>query len=239
MGPCNCAHQNNNYEGLIAEFFDKMKIVDIKTEEIKDLLLSSITENLMAKSDFIFKTKFLPFLETTSSNEKFIKVTNEFWEIAYNSLIQNHDYLCLTLLIISKGDIEVKVKAIYEILSKFGSKEIRKDGDKANPTYLIKNDSLRQFLSFYVFFLSIFTIGSVAKLSSDEEEFRHTLEHIYHADYRNILVGYCLEHYQTEINLREFFFLNLPDISHKKIRERLFSVYSNYFSQSTRPKILK
>ena len=127
MGNCVSCVNVTNFEQIIIDFFDQMAIVNVKTEVIRDLLLNNITNNLLAKSHDLFKENILSFLQSTSSNEKFIPITIEFWDITYNSLIQNHKNLGLTLIMMSKGEANTKLQSFYELSEKFGSKGIRKD----------------------------------------------------------------------------------------------------------------
>ena len=198
MGNCVSCVNVTNFEQIIIDFFDQMAIVNVKTEVIRDLLLNNITNNLLAKSHDLFKENILSFLQSTSSNEKFIPITIEFWDITYNSLIQNHKNLGLTLIMMSKGEANTKVQSFYELSEKFGSKGIRKDLEENSIYFQI--DLMREFISFYIFFLTIYSLNQVAKLSDDKDHFKINLEEIYNLEFRRILENNFLKDYKTEIN---------------------------------------
>jgi len=222
MGNCVSCVNVTNFEQIIIDFFDQMAIVNVKTEVIRDLLLNNITNNLLAKSHDLFKENILSFLQSTSSNEKFIPITIEFWDITYNSLIQNHKNLGLTLIMMSKGEANTKVQSFYELSEKFGSKGIRKDLEENSIYFQI--DLMREFISFYIFFLTIYSLNQVAKLSDDKDHFKINLEEIYNLEFRRILENNFLKDYKTEINLNTFFSKHIQDFSQVKIRETLYSI---------------
>ena len=122
----------------------------------------------------------------------------------------------------SKGEANTKVQSFYELSEKFGSKGIRKDLEENSIYFQI--DLMREFISFYIFFLTIYSLNQVAKLSDDKHHFKINLEEIYNLEFRRILENNFLKDYKTEINLNTFFSKHIQDFSQVKIRERLYSI---------------
>ena len=218
MGNCG---GRSSYENIIDDFFVELNLTHFNNKEVQIILSNNINNNTFCDNKIeCFKSNLIEYLQSFSENPEYRAKTLTFWQKSFLSFTDRKDqfyFLCCICFLCKyeKSTLHLTISNIANLM-KFDLDQTR---------FSLNKVQLKEMLSFYFYFITVFVIEIFNQTEKEKEVFFPTMFIVYKEKNRMILLEEILKNYNETINLEKFFTAEMDTLHHINVRKILNEIH--------------